>query len=1284
MHIGSLRSFRSLAIALGAALVLAAAPLSGRAAPVEPLAVSTDGLWSEGAAPVMAAGARSAIPLNYRLVTLDGARFTALAQAAPPEDAASARASEVIVPLPLPDGGIARFRIVETAVMAPGLAAQFPEIRTWLGQDVDDPASTVRLDWTPLGFHAMVLSPSRGRYYIDPWSLGDTQNYLSYYARDYVPAPGSRPARLPPVDVLGKAAAKALAQALGPTAQKSSGTQLRTYRLAVAATVEYSAKFGGTVPNAQAAIVTAINRVNGIYETEVAVRMQLVANNSSLVYTAEPDPYTNDDGAAMLGQNQTNVTAVIGTANYDIGHVFSTGGGGIAGLGVVCNAGNKARGVTGSPSPVGDGFYVDYVAHEIGHQFNAEHSFNGNANNCGSGNRNAATAYEPGSGSTIMGYAGICGAQDIQSNSDPYFHSVSFDEIVTFTTEGGGSACGSVASTGNTLPTATVPPGGFTIPARTPFALTGSGGDADGDGITYNWEEFDLGSAGAPGRETVAPFFRSWPASTGPTRIFPRLSNLLAGTLAPGEVLPNVTRALEFRMTVRDNRAGGGGVVYAPMSFNVTTTAGPFQVTAPNTNVTWAGGSTQTVTWNVANTASAPVSCANVDILLSTDGGNTFPSVLAAATPNDGTASVTLPAVTTTTARVMVACSTSIFFDISNTNFTIGGAPPPGPAVTTGAASSITATGATLNATASSNGAATTVTFDFGTSASYGGSAVAAQSPLAAGASNAAVSATISGLTCNTLYHFRVAGTNANGAQTGADATFTTSACALAPTTTALSSDNNPAIAGTPVTFTAAVTGTAPTGNVTFRNGATTIGGCSAVALAGAGNTRTATCVVSNLAVGTYSITARYNGGGGSAASTSPTLSQTVQNAVPGSATIVANPYGTVTVTGATLNGNTISNFTSNVVIQFGGTPGATGSSAQIDFQGLSVGSGNVVTLRSGASGQAVLLRAATTAASLINGTLRAEGGGGAPPFLRVVNPNGITVGGTIDSPAGLELSALGATPTQGNLVQNSGAIDGGPVLVVEAAGIRGGGSYKGNAIRLSMFGNANNPVNGNDFLANGLQLFPSYGEAVFLTLNPYGPAPLVMNLEVNGNATVWMPSSWHAGMTLQPNNNPLPPEGVRPPGTPPPSYGGGSMILQTTGTLALVDGGTHDFVFPGAIVLKSGGALDLAGVLVNQGWTGNGQAFQGIFLEAPLIASSAGNIRLYTNFPNWVNFSTLPQAPVRAFTLAKQTDGSESFVAADDSVPHQNTYSVIQGIAAAGGCWLCAVNTQPVDVYGP
>jgi hypothetical protein len=583
-----LRPMRLL-IVLTLLAILTASALPALAGPVLPAQPATP-LWRDvSERSFTPAGERWIVPQQYRLVALNVDALQAVLAAAPLEGTPAAAESDVVLALPLPEGGYGRFRIVQSPVMAPELAARFPEISTYAGQGLDDPTATTRLDWTPAGFHAIIFGLS-GTVYIDPFSRGDVSHYISYYARDFTPPADKRFFEEP---VRDDGMGDTIAQILATQPQASSGAQLRTYRLAMAATGEYTQFHGGTVAAGLAAVVTSVNRLNGVYEREVAVRMVLIANNNLIIYTnPATDPYTNNNGSAMLGQNQSNLDSVIGSANYDVGHVFSTGGGGVAYLGVPCRAGWKAQGVTGSSQPVGDPFDIDYVAHEVGHQFGANHSFNGNASSCGGGNRNGSTAYEPGSGSTIMSYAGICGAQNLQPHSDDYFHVISFDEIVAYTTAGSGNSCPVVTPTGNNPPLVNAGAGGFTIPSQTPFTLTGVASDPNGDALTYNWEEFDLGPAGAPNNPLSPPFFRSWPsvASSGAH---------LPPAVGPGQQQHGDRRGAAQRHPRPELPVDGArqpaGRRRGQLGQSSTSTSprrpGRSQVTAPNTAVTWAGNS---------------------------------------------------------------------------------------------------------------------------------------------------------------------------------------------------------------------------------------------------------------------------------------------------------------------------------------------------------------------------------------------------------------------------------------------------------------------------------------------------------------------------------------------------------------------------------------------------------------------------------------------------------------------------------------------------------------------
>ena len=609
-------------------------------------------------------------PLSrYRALEVDLAGLRKQLAAAPDEFSGKSAAE---IDLPTPDGGMQHYLVWRTQVMAPELAARYPQIRSYVARASDRGGVEARIDDSPHGVSAMIRAPE-GVSLLQPISLGEGSRYIAFRRADL--GTGSQPFQCHVDGAQGKPLLASHAQ----TASITTGATIRTYRLAVATTGEYTQFFGGTVADGLAAIAQAINRVNGIYLTEFAVRFQLVANDDLIVYTnPATDPYTDGSPDKLINQVQKDITAKIGAANYDFGHLFSTGGGGLAGLGVACSSGSKARGVTGIAQPVGDAYWVDYVAHEMGHQMGADHSFNTTDGSC-FGNRAQDQAAEPGSGSTIMAYAGICNPSDLQPHSDAFFHAISLPPIVNRLAAGGGT-CGSTVTNADHAPVVDAV-ANHTIPARTPFMLSGSATDADGDALTYEWDEMDTGAASPPeGDDGTRALFRSFtPQPTG-VRLLPELPRILAHNVSvgipsggniSGESWATTDRTLNFRLTVRDNHPGGGATATTDTVVSTVASAGPFLVTAPAASSTWLAQTAQTVTWNVANTTAAPVSCASVDILYSDDGGNTFATTLASDAPNSGTASITAPLSSTAHARVEVICHGNIFFDISPGDFTV-------------------------------------------------------------------------------------------------------------------------------------------------------------------------------------------------------------------------------------------------------------------------------------------------------------------------------------------------------------------------------------------------------------------------------------------------------------------------------------------------------------------------------------------------------------------------------------------------------------------------------------
>jgi hypothetical protein len=576
---------------------------------------------------------------QYRVATVPADHFAAL------------QAGERELTLPLPDGNEVVFTLDPYDLLPADLAAKYPDILTFKGQSKLSPTDTGRFDLGPQGFHAM-FSHEGKMVFVDP--LRNGEGYAIYYQQDAHSRLEEEADK-----VIGGAARKLARQVL------VDGNLRKRYVIAVSAAGEYTQYHGGTVAAGLGAITTMLNRVNEVYQRDVAAEFQLASGNDTIIFTdTANDPFKNNDSdidANVIVQQAALTQAGAKLGAFDIGHVVNTGGGGLAQLNSLCGGSERSAGMTGSPNPVGDAFFIDYVSHEIGHQFGAEHTFNGTTGSCGGGNRSAGQAWEPGSGSSIMAYAGICGEENLQANSQPYFHSKSIEQMRAHMATV--PNCGISLGLTNNAPQVAAG-SDYAIPANTPFVLKGAGADLDNDPLTYTWEQIDLGtesfSLASMVDDGTRPLFRFVAPTSTAERTLPSLPSLLTNTLAKGEAWPTTNRDLNFRLTARD---GKGGVASDEMRIQVVNTGKAFRLTSPLVTPL-ASGHTQSIGWDVAGTDVAPINCSKVELSMTRDEGVSW-TLLASSLPNSGSANVTIPAGDEGTGRLKVACSDNLFFAIS-------------------------------------------------------------------------------------------------------------------------------------------------------------------------------------------------------------------------------------------------------------------------------------------------------------------------------------------------------------------------------------------------------------------------------------------------------------------------------------------------------------------------------------------------------------------------------------------------------------------------------------------
>lgn len=611
---------------------------------------------------------------SERLYSLNFERLNELLQ-----NLQSNNANSVLIEIPNTQGIIEQFTVVESSNFDATLQAQFPAIRAYSGVGITDANAVIHFSTSPQGMKTMVLRGNSGSEFIDPLSV-DKSIYV--VSRSKTRKKGELGLNCKTVDF---AVNKELTQKVGQT--KASNAVFKTLRLALSCTGEYAQYFGGTKELALAGMNATMTRVNGVFNRDLAVKLIFIANQSAIIYTnPAADPYSDAEegvgdeyGGTWNSELQTTLTSVIGNGNYDIGHLFgASGGGGDAGcIGCVCvnpttSVPNGKGSAFTSPSndvPEGDAFDIDFVAHEMAHQLGANHTFSFDVEGTG-------VSVEPGSGSTIMGYAGITD-YNVQNSSDDYFAYASIKQIQDNLAT---KSC--PVSTSMTSQTPSASAGNdYTIPKGTAFVLNGTASDPNGDTMTYCWEQNDSATYLQTQDNSLAyaskpngPLFRSFMPNSVTNRYFPALERVLVGQLSTSwESVSNVSRNLNFVFTARDNAASGLAQTSSDgMVITVDSSKGPFEVTSQNSSSeNWILGSLQTITWNVNNTNTLS-GASYVNIRLSTDGGVTFPTYLATNTLNDGSEVVTTPLTAAKNCRILIEPTANVFYAVNSSNFAIG------------------------------------------------------------------------------------------------------------------------------------------------------------------------------------------------------------------------------------------------------------------------------------------------------------------------------------------------------------------------------------------------------------------------------------------------------------------------------------------------------------------------------------------------------------------------------------------------------------------------------------